>query len=580
MQGQAVRSTQQVADDFSSIEHGHTRAITYEDSSEHVGHHSPTSKNVALIALLLSLRSFMKRELNFKRIAIRLLSAVLKSAVAAIAASLIWHKLKKRKNTTSPSKVAVVGSGIAGAGAAWTMNKSGIDVTVYEKKPKPGGNAKCMNWNVDGRKVDTGLAVFAWPDELFHNYNALIEELQVETEFHDMKFYVTEKDEVAGTKLVFAHGKQNPSWVKEDLERWDELCRYIKSVNEWFSPSAYPSLYSMSWVNPLNLIPLKRLCQWWGVSQRFWDYVFVPVHTSTFLEVNMDSVPGSMGSLLNDIVPFSATPRMKTWKTNAYDTVVAMLQDIKVKTSCGVETVTFNADGSVCVTDEDGESRQFDAVVFACSAQAMNRILHGEGQPGENNIPPNNSNGLNSITSWLESFLLRQTLYTTDRDKTFERGIVHTQSAATIPAAHRDDVMREYCNYIEVKEPGDLENSFVISSWAPTAEEFPMLVTYNADKKLDGLDTEWVSTSREAHPCLTTWQMMSTTVLWPLLQGRRNAKCYFCGSAVLPGNGHDLSFLSGIVAATELGANYPFQKNKMAQQDFDRLRGMMLSAWA
>ena len=33
---------------------------------------------------------------------------------------------------------------------------------------------------------------------------------------------------------------------------------------------------------------------------------------------------------------------------------------------------------------------------------------------------------------------------------------------------------------------------------------------------------------------------------------------YFCGSTVTPGNGHDLSFLSGLVAASECGADFPY----------------------
>ena len=107
-----------------------------------------------------------------------------------------------------------------------------------------------------------------------------------------------------------------------------------------------------------------------------------------------------------------------------------------------------------------------------------------------------------------------------------------------------------------------------------------MLVTYNADDKLKHSKTEWVSTSREAHPCLTWMQLGSSVTLWPLLQGARNEQTYFCGSAVLPANGHDLSFLSGLVAAAELGAPYPFPGNTEAHADYLRLRSMMLGLWA
>ena len=107
-----------------------------------------------------------------------------------------------------------------------------------------------------------------------------------------------------------------------------------------------------------------------------------------------------------------------------------------------------------------------------------------------------------------------------------------------------------------------------------------MLVTYAEAERTDAVDSEWTVTSREAHPCLTTWQMLSATQLWPLFQGSREGAAYFCGSAVTPGNGHDLSFLSGVVAAGELGAPFPYPGRSAAVADYGRLRRMMLSWWA
>jgi len=231
---------------------------------------------------------------------------------------------------------------------------------------------------------------------------------------------------------------------------------------------------------------------------------------------------------------------------------------------------------------------------------AMNQILHGKLSGSAARIPgqvaiPNEKNGLNNVESpwyrqmlgWLEELVFTRTLYTVDRDKTFERGTVHSVARAVVPDKFRDEVLADYCNYIEVdsNKPENLENTFVISSWAPTAQEpglkgkLPMLVTYNADKKLENEDTEWTVTSREAHPCLTTWQMFASNVLWPLLQGTRHQQTYFCGSACTPGNGHDLSFLSGLVAASQLGGDFPFDYDPNAKADFERLRSMMFSIW-
>ena len=164
---------------------------------------------------------------------------------------------------------------------------------------------------------------------------------------------------------------------------------------------------------------------------------------------------------------------------------------------------------------------------------------------------------------------------------------MHSKAHAVIAEDYRDEVLSAYCNYIEVEtaKPRNLQNTFVISSWAPSAQapevkgKLPMLVSYNTEKELENEETEWVSTSREAHPCLTTWQMMASQILWPLLQGTRNGQTFFCGSAVTPGNGHDLSFLSGLIAASELGAPFPFSYNTEAAGDYERLRKMMFAFW-
>ena len=98
-------------------------------------------------------------------------------------------------------------------------------------------------------------------------------------------------------------------------------------------------------------------------------------------------------------------------------------------------------------------------------------------------------------------------------------------------------------------------------------------MSWNCDEKLKGVNLLSSVSSREAHPSLTIYQLAATSMLWPLFQG--NQQMYFCGSSVLPGNGHDLSLLSGFVAASALGADFPFLLDPLAEKDFFRLRKMM-----
>ncbi len=46
-------------------------------------------------------------------------------------------------------RVLIVGSGCAGLGAAWHLNRCGVDVTIYEAADKLGGHANTINGMTD-----------------------------------------------------------------------------------------------------------------------------------------------------------------------------------------------------------------------------------------------------------------------------------------------------------------------------------------------------------------------------------------------------------------------------------------------
>ena len=203
-------------------------------------------------------------------------------AVGALTAAgyLYTGRQKSRAKKHRAKRVAVIGSGIAGCGAAWSLRRSGIDVVLYEKKPTIGGNAKAFKWNVEGKDVVTSLAVFAWPRNYFHSYNCLVDELGMETEEHDLRFFVCERLPNGEKKCVFAHGKegwQPEPWLEKDLQRWESLCGFVRGMNRIIQPCEVQSMYRMSYFNPLNLIPLRTLCRFFRISDKFWDFVFVPI---------------------------------------------------------------------------------------------------------------------------------------------------------------------------------------------------------------------------------------------------------------------------------------------------------------
>ncbi|QQS14936.1 MAG: FAD-dependent oxidoreductase [Rhodospirillales bacterium] len=86
--------------------------------------------------------------------------------------------------------MAVVGSGVAGLGAAWLLSAAN-EVVVYEKEARLGGHSNTVDVPIDGRivPVDTGFIVFNEPN--YPNLVALLDHIGVATHWSDMSFAVS-----------------------------------------------------------------------------------------------------------------------------------------------------------------------------------------------------------------------------------------------------------------------------------------------------------------------------------------------------------------------------------------------------
>lgn len=68
--------------------------------------------------------------------------------VPAVGSLLASAESKKNKISNVHNKVLVIGSGCAGLGVAWHLNRVGVDVTVYESLEKLGGHANTISGNL------------------------------------------------------------------------------------------------------------------------------------------------------------------------------------------------------------------------------------------------------------------------------------------------------------------------------------------------------------------------------------------------------------------------------------------------
>lgn len=83
-------------------------------------------------------------------------------------------------------KIAIIGSGITGLGAAYTLARS-HDVTIFEAEPRPGGHARTVIAGKNGdQPVDTGFIVFNYAN--YPNLARVFDELDVPVTKSSMTF--------------------------------------------------------------------------------------------------------------------------------------------------------------------------------------------------------------------------------------------------------------------------------------------------------------------------------------------------------------------------------------------------------
>ncbi len=448
-------------------------------------------------------------------------------------------------------RIGVIGGGIAGVGAAWALHRAGYEVDIFEKGPTLGGNAKTFRWETETGHADSPLLVVAWPQMYYHNYELLLRELGVGITTLPIQYFVQTPD---------GHFCQDGQTAiqrrfSSEFRRWKRLVSFIAKINGFFlSKHEHDSLYHFSYFNPLNLIPLYWLARLFGISSAFWDTIFVPIHCATFITTSMKTVPAVLLPLLESIVPLEDPTQMGTWvgaPRQVFDRMTEPFRD-RVHTEHEITSVRTNGEGFV-ITDKNGRNYEADKVVFACDATSVLNALESP--------------------SWLQRTLLGNAQYVDDVDPTFSKFVIHSDTTI-FPERHRDRILSEYNTYSEIDEAGALECTFVISAQNPSTKDagVPMLVTFNTRRSIDKVQKR-VDLPHPTHTMSLRNLVIMSMIRY--LQGKNGM--YYCGTFTTPEGGHDLSFMSGLVAAHAIGAPYPFGTEKgEAIADFHLMQKMML----
>ena len=259
-----------------------------------------------------------------------------------------------------PKKIAVIGGGISGLGAAYSLSNT-YQVTLFEAENRLGGHARTVFAGKNGNQaVDTGFIVFNYPN--YPELSQLFSELNVPIAKSDMSFGASLNDGTIEYALrnfdaIFAQRKNvlNPRFVKMvwDINRFNTIGLTVADDESLTIGQFLQKLKTGDWFRDYYLLPL---------SGAIW---------STPTEKILDFPAYAMLQFFKNHALLSRSGQHQ-WYTvkggsreyvNRLQNVLAQKQvEIRVKTP--VASVTRHQTG-VVVKTYSCEPQTFDEVVFA-----------------------------------------------------------------------------------------------------------------------------------------------------------------------------------------------------------------------
>jgi predicted NAD/FAD-binding protein/DUF1365 family protein len=258
---------------------------------------------------------------------------------------------------TTPRRLAVVGSGVAGLTAAYVATAAGATVTLYEADDRLGGHADTHD--VDGLAIDTGFIVHN--ERTYPTLLRIFAELGVATQPSEMS--MSTRDDATGLEWAGALGAGGLFPTGRNLAR----PAYLRMLTEIprFHRAARALLATTG-----DDTTLRAFLEEHRFSAYFARHFMEPVVAAVWScdpAVSLDYPARYLFSFLDHhgMLGVFGSPTWKTVTGGSREYVArigALVADVRLGTK--VTSVTETADG-VVVTDGNGRVERYDAVVVA-----------------------------------------------------------------------------------------------------------------------------------------------------------------------------------------------------------------------
>ena len=451
------------------------------------------------------------------------------------------------RNGTKPRRIAIVGGGISGLGAAWALHHhpDRFDFRLYEARDQVGGNAITADMpQDDGSAIPFDISVTALIPSVYQHILLLMQQFGIE--LLDTRFSYSVKYH----GRVYAHDFDSD--IRRQLQ--SEIVRFQRLLKRLhrFGLLTRSRSRLLNALNPFNYVSMGTLLNLGGFSGDFRYKILKPMFVNFLMATNVFDMPAALFARYLEFFDIERATPMQTWDQGTrriYENLSAGFLD-RIYLNRPVRKVHRRSD-CVVVEDADGVEETFDEVIFACNA---NQTLMMLDRP-----------------TFLERYILSSIRY---ESELHNHTVVH--SDASVLPDNEAKPLETRSNHIEQygARPDNYEITYIMHNQQPWANrsDKPCLVTYNPVSPIDEqkIIRKWWFQHIVHDVRHVAWLIQ----LFRFIQGRR--RTWHCGAHTLV-NSQETCFITGLAAARQIGTDYPFQDPE-ARRIFNYY-GSILHGW-
>ena len=443
-----------------------------------------------------------------------------------------------------PRRITIVGGGVSGLAAAWALshNPGRFDFRLFEARDQIGGNAITADMpQDDGSSIPFDISVTACIPSVYRHILLLMERFGID--LVDTRFSYS----VRYGRDVYAHDFDSETRVRLQAEI-AKFQRLLRRLHRFGTLGRARSIF-LNALNPFNYVSMGTLLNLGGFSGEFRYKILKPMFVNFLLATNVFDMPAALFARYLEFFDIETATPMKTWDQGTrriYENLSADFRE-KIYLQRPVRKVYRSPDG-VTVEDEEGVREDFDEAILACNANQSLMIL--------------------DAPSLLERYILSSVRY---ESELHNHAVVHSD-----PSVLPDDEVKALTtrsNHIEQygARPDNYEITYIMHNQQPWANrsDRPCLVTYNPVTPID--ERKIVSRWWFQHVVHDVRQVVVLVYLFRFIQGR--GRTWHAGAHTLI-NGQETCLVTGLAAARQLGADYPFDDEE-ARRTFSHYGGIL-----